>query len=111
MVLVSFIVQGQYVIFGEPKELPLKVENNRFDDLKANSAWKGGNRLSHLTRRLQRTEEALVVLCPLCQRSAPSTLQVYSEHGLPLVRTRSLRKTQLQQVSHFHRDGQEALQL
>lgn len=40
VVQVSFIVEGQYVTFEEPKEPSLKVENNSIDSLKANSAWK-----------------------------------------------------------------------
>lgn len=37
-------MQGQYVNFGEPKEPSPKEENNSFDRLKANSAWKEGGK-------------------------------------------------------------------
>lgn len=56
------------------------------DSQKANTAWKeAGKQCSlHPTRKLQGTEEALSVLCPLCQYSVPLSVNIQC-HPLLLV--------------------------
>lgn len=113
MIQVLFIVQGQYVVFGEPKKPSPEVENKRFDSLKANSAREEQGKQAVPPHQEAVKKRRLSLYSALCVNvQCHPLLQVYSKHALPhMLRTVSLMRAQLQQAAQFYREGQEATQL